>query len=147
MTLVRFNQKPAVSRFDNLFDEFFNNWPASWNMNRALADEGLARVNIHETEDGYHVELNVPGRNKEDFNIAVDNGMLSISYEKKEEKESDSYKTIRREFSFGSFKRSFYLDDTIQSDNIQAKYENGVLKLFLPKRIPQKESVKQINIQ
>ena len=73
--------------------------------------------------------------------------MLTISFEKKEEKENESYKTLRREFSFESFKRSFNLGEEINAENIQAKYENGVLKLYLPKKPVVKESAKQISIQ
>ena len=66
--------------------------------------------------------------------------------EKKEESKSDEYKTIRREFSYKSFKRSFAVDQKIDASNIQAKYENGVLKLLLPKKEESKDAVKQINI-
>ncbi|MES2329551.1 MAG: Hsp20/alpha crystallin family protein [Bacteroidota bacterium] len=78
--------------------------------------------------------MSAPGRNKEDFKINLDNGLLTISFEKKEEAENKEYKTIRKEFSFRSFKRSFNLDDKINTAGIQAKYENGVLKVYLPKK-------------
>lgn len=119
--------------FGNLFDELFNQFPATWGKD---AHSGVSNVpaNIHETKDGYHVELSAPGRNKEDFKINLDNGLLTISFEKKEETENTEYKTIRKEFSFRSFKRSFNLDDKINTGGIQAKYENGVLKLYLPKK-------------
>jgi len=119
--------------FGNLFDELFNQFPATWGKD---AHSGFSTIpaNIHETKDGYHVELSAPGRNKEDFKINLDNGLLTISFEKKEEAENKEYKTIRKEFSFRSFKRSFNLDDKINTGGIQAKYENGVLKLYLPKK-------------
>ena len=91
--------------------------------------------------------MNAPGRNKEDFKISVDQNVLTISFEKKEESENSNYKTIRREFAFESFKRSFNLGEEINDNNIQAKYENGVLILLLPKKPAVKESVKEINIQ
>ena len=108
---------------------------------------GFPPVNIHETAEAYHLELSAPGRNKEDFKLSLDNGQLTIGFEKKEETRTEEYKTIRKEFSFRSFKRTFNLDDRIDADGIQAKYENGVLKLYLPKKEQAKESTKQITIQ
>ena len=104
-------------------------------------------MNIHETKDAYHLELSAPGRNKEDFQLSIDKGQLTIAFEKKEETKTEDYKTVRKEFSFKSFKRTFNLDDRIDTNGIQAKYENGVLKLLLPKKAEQKENTKQISIQ
>jgi HSP20 family protein len=81
------------------------------------------------------------------FKINIENGLLSISYEKKLENVSEEVKSVRKEFSFESFKRSFSIDEKIQADNIQAKYENGVLKLYLPKKDEVKETPKEISIQ
>ncbi len=146
MTFVKTNY-PAKRTFDSLFNELFNNLPNSWEV----ANEGLTfaspKVNIHETNNAYHLEVLAAGRNKEDFKIDVDNGLLTISYEKKEEVNNEDYKTVRREFSFRSFKRSFNLDETIDTEKIEAKYENGVLKVLLPKKEVAKPAVKQINIQ
>jgi len=143
MTLVKVNnsQRP----FANLVDSFFNEFPA---FNEALSQESwnFPPANIHETTDAYHVELNAPGRNKEDFKISVEKGLLTISYEKKEETKSEDYKTVRREFSYRSFKRSFSVDQNVDANGIQAKYENGVLKLLLPKKAEAKENSRQINI-
>jgi HSP20 family protein len=141
MTLVKHH--PA--HFSNLFDEFFGNYPVNWGKDIQAAF-GNPKVNIHETADAYHVELNAPGRNKEDFKIDVENGLLTISFEKKTETENKEYKTIRKEFSYQSFKRSFNLDENINADAIQAKYENGVLKLLLPKKEEIKTAPKQITI-
>lgn len=129
MTLVKNN--PA--HFGNLFDELFNQFPATWGKDAQHAFASVP-VNIHETKEGYHVELNAPGRNKEDFKVNLENGLLTISYDKKEETENKDYKTIRKEFTYKSFKRSFSLDEKINVAGIQAKYENGVLKLYLPKK-------------
>jgi HSP20 family protein len=139
MTLVKTNYRP----FSNLFDELLNELPA-------FADKSglnFPPANIAETADAYHVELNVPGRNKEDFKVNVDNGLLTISYEKKEAVKNDEVKSLRREFSFQSFKRSFSLEDKVDATNIQAKYENGLLKVYLPKKADVKEAAKQIAIQ
>jgi HSP20 family protein len=146
MTLVKVNQHPVHKGFNNLFNELFNEFPGfpakEWN-NEGF---GSVAVNIHETPDAYHLELNAPGRSKEDFKLNIEKGLLTISFEKKEETKTEDYKTVRKEFSYNSFKRSFNLDDSINTDGIQAKYENGLLKLFLPKKEQVKETAKQINI-
>ena len=143
MTLVKVNNN-AHRNFSNFVDEFFQGLPAGLTRDESF---GFPPVNVHETADAYHLELAAPGRVKEDLKLTVDNGQLVISFEKKEETRSEDYKTIRKEFSFKSFKRSFNLDDRIDANGIQAKYENGVLKLLLPKKEQVKETTKQISVQ
>jgi HSP20 family protein len=142
MPHVNFNNNNSGQKiFSNLVDELFYEIPATlgreWNS-------AFPPVNIHETKDAYHLELSAPGRNKEDFSLNIENGLLTVSYEKKEEPKSEDYKTVRKEFSFKGFKRSFNLDERIDASAIQAKYENGVLKLYLPKKEQSKESAKTI---
>ena len=144
MTFVKVNN-PVQKSINQFFDEFLNEIPANWGRN--LQNSFNPPVNILETKEAYHMELNAPGRNKEDFKINIENGLLSISFEKKTENVSEEVKSVRKEFSFESFKRSFSIDEKIQADNIQAKYENGVLKLYLPKKDEVKETPKQISIQ
>ena len=138
MTLVKQNYRTV----NNLLDELFNIVPANWN-----AALNVPPVNIHETEDCYHIELQAPGLAKEDFNINVEKGLLTISYEKKSDNEEKAYKTHRREFSVSSFKRSFSLDEKVNADEIKAKYEAGLLQIFLSKKEEVKVSPKQIEIQ
>jgi HSP20 family protein len=144
MTLVKVNNTAGHKGYSNFVDEFFSGFPAGWSRESNFS---FPPVNINETNDAYHLELNAPGRNKEDFSLLVENGLLTIGYEKKEETKSEDYKTVRKEFSYKSFKRSFNLDDRIDANGVQAKYENGVLKLYLPKKEQAKESTKQIAIQ
>lgn len=144
MTLVKLNNGVNQKSFSNFVDEFFQEFPASWGRD---GNAGFPPVNINETKDAYHLELNAPGRSKEDFTLSVENGLLTVSFEKKEETKTEEYKSIRKEFSYKSFKRSFTLDDRIDAGAIQAKYENGVLKLFLPKKEQVKESTQQITVQ
>jgi HSP20 family protein len=141
-TLVKRNYRTI----DNLFDDIFSNLPASWGKELGLT---TPPVNIHENEEGFHLELVAPGLKKEDFKVNFDKGLLSISYEKKSENETENkdYKTHRREFNFTSFKRSFRVDDVINADAIQARYEDGVLKLYLPKKEEVKALPKEISIQ
>jgi HSP20 family protein len=142
MTLVKVNNRP----FGHFFGDFLNEFPT---VAKSFGQEGFQfpETNVHETPEAYHLELNVPGRSREDFKIQVDQGLLTISFEKKEETpSSDAYKTLRREFSFRSFKRSFTIDNTVDPAGIQAKYENGLLKLLLPKKEEVKQGARQINI-
>jgi len=145
MTTIKFNRQPLQKSFGSLLDEFFTDSPIKW-ANDWKA-HNLPPVNIHETEDALHLEMNAPGRNKEDFNISVEDNTLTISFEKKQENDASTHKTIRREFSLETFKRSFNIGEEINAENIQAKYEEGVLKLYLPKKPLVKEAAKQINIQ
>jgi len=142
MTLVKRNYR----NLDNLFDEFFNSLPAAANWGRE-SGWGTPAVNIHETNEAYHLELVAPGLSKEDFKINIEKGLLTIGYEKKSETENKDYKTHRKEFNVTSFKRSFNVDDNINVETIQAKYENGVLKLLLPKKEEVKVLPKEISIQ
>ena len=142
MTLVKVNNKP----FGNLFGDFLNEFPL---VTKSFGQDTLLfpETNIYETPDAYHLELNVPGRSKEDFKIQVDQGLLTVSYEKKEETPAaEDYKAIRREFSYRSFKRSFSIENSVDANGIQAKYENGLLKLLLPKKDEVKQGVRQINV-
>ena len=136
---------PASKSLNNVFGELFNSFPATWETE--VRTSSAAPVNINETENGFSLEFNVPGRNKEDFAINIDKGILTVSYQKKEQTDAKATKAIRKEFSFQSFKRSFTLDEKINADGIEAKYENGILKVFLPKKEEVKVTPKQISIQ
>ncbi|MFT3751212.1 MAG: Hsp20/alpha crystallin family protein [Agriterribacter sp.] len=146
MTLVKFNGTPVKKSYASLFDEILNDWSGFGN-DGSTGKWSSAPVNIHETKDAYHLELSAPGLKKEDIKLNVEDGLLTISYEKKESTTSEDYKTVRREFAYNSFKRSFTLSDKINAGDIQAKYEDGVLKVFVPKK-PEAQAVsKQIDIQ
>jgi HSP20 family protein len=138
MSLMKRSQNiPSFSRF--LDDDFFNR---DWGMSNFSDSGTLPAVNIKETKEDFEVEMAAPGMNKEDFKVELDGNMLTISSEKSEEHEEnkEDERFSRREFSYQSFQRSFSLPkDVVDVDNIEAHYENGVLKLTIPKR----EEVKQ----
>lgn len=90
-------------------------------------------ANITETSKEYKLELAAPGLERKDFNVEVDNRVLKISAEKEEEKKEKDGEYSRREYSFNSFSRSFTLPEDIKEGSIDAKYENGVLKVLIPK--------------
>lgn len=124
--------------FDN--DRFF---ASPW-----LTGRNTPAVNIKENEQNYEVELAAPGYDKNDFNISIDNGLLTVSAEKREEKEQKDDNYTRREFGFSSFSRSFNLPTNTNEESINAKYADGVLKLTIEKiKGSNGKSRKQISIK
>ncbi|MFZ1528183.1 MAG: Hsp20/alpha crystallin family protein [Ferruginibacter sp.] len=144
--LVRTNSNFSKT-LDGLMNEIFNELPST--LSKTVREDVLhfPPVNITEQEAGYVLELSAPGFEKPDFKVNLDGNMLTISTEKKEEKAEDTGKLIRREFSHKAFKRSFTIDEKIDAEKINARYENGILKLDLPKKEIAKPEAKQIAIQ
>lgn len=94
----------------------------------------MPAVNISEEADRYQVELSAPGLTKENIKVEVLDGNLVISAENKQESKTENKKYSRREFSYGTFRKSFILSDDVQEDNITANYENGILNITIPKK-------------
>lgn len=146
MTLIKRDAgyAPVLS---NLFDDFFTkdlfNWPSSSSTGTTIPS-----VNIFETDGEFHVQMAAPGMSKNDFKVELDNNTLTISSQKTiEESEGDDKKYQRKEFSFQSFMRTFHLPDSAAAEKINAKYEDGILKLLIPKREEAKRKpVKTIKI-
>jgi HSP20 family protein len=137
--IAKYNTFPALR---NMLDNFWNNDL----MNDELYKTGrmMPSVNVKETEKEYQIEVAAPGMKKQDFNIAVENGILTISADVKDEKEEKKDNYTRREFSYSSFTRSFTLPQDVDENNIQARYENGVLYLNIVKTKetkPQKRTI------
>lgn len=104
-------------------------------------------VNIRETEKEFFVELAAPGLSKKDFKVAIENGMLTISAEKKVEKEEKEKEFTRKEFSYSNFSRSFMLPENVNEDKIEAHYDDGILKLQVLKKVVEKtRPVKAIEV-
>jgi len=99
----------------------------------------LPKVNIKENPDAYIVEMAVPGLKKSDFQIELDNQVLSISTERKVEDEQKDGNYTRKEFGYSSFKRTFNLPESVNDEIINASYKDGILSVLLPK----KEEAKQ----
>jgi len=146
MTLVKVNN-PFSKSFDGMMKELFNEFPAA--INKTVREDVLnfPPVNIIEKTDRYQLSIAAPGFEKADFIIKLEANTLSISTEKKETLTEETDKLIRKEFGYKAFKRSFTIDEKIDTANIVAKYENGILTLELPKREIQKPDAKEINIQ
>ncbi|WP_339628058.1 Hsp20/alpha crystallin family protein [uncultured Maribacter sp.] len=94
----------------------------------------MPAVNIKENEENFELELFVPGRNKDELIIEIDNSVLTVSSEIKKEEEESNKNFTRREFTLSSFKRAFTLPETVATDKIEATYIDGVLKFNLPKK-------------
>ncbi|HLT32789.1 MAG TPA: Hsp20/alpha crystallin family protein [Aquaticitalea sp.] len=135
---------PSLSSWvDDLFESGLGTGFLS-NFNTGMT---LPAVNIKENKDEYFLEIAVPGMKKSDFNIDVDNKTLSISSERSEEHVDTEENYTRREFGYSSFKRTFALPETVESDNIKANYNDGILTVHLPKREEAKEKpAKRIDI-
>ncbi len=132
---------PTNNRF--FFDDFFGKDIFDFNSNSLV--KSTPAVNVKENEKEFTLEVAAPGLQKEHFNVAVEDGVLTISAETKSEKTEgdENSKFTRKEFSYSSFKRSFTLDEeSIDADNIIAKYENGILNIAIPKKVKIEEEKK-----
>lgn len=109
----------------------------------------IPAVNIKETEDSFSVEVAAPGKSKEDFNIELDNDVLTISSEDRKENETTEEKGrfTRKEFSYSTFKRAFSLPDSVDNTKISASYNNGVLEIALPKKEEAKVQEKILHLR
>jgi HSP20 family protein len=118
----------------SLFDDFFKPWN-EWFDRPALFERMMTvpAVNVKENPDNYTVSLAVPGLKKEDFKIDMDGNMLTISCEKEENEEEKDEKYTRKEYNYFSFSRSFTLPEDVKQDAIDARYEDGVLNIKLPR--------------
>jgi HSP20 family protein len=141
MSLVRFeNQTPSL--FSRFFDDNMFDWA---NRNFSDTNTTLPSVNIKENNEQFTVEVAAPGFEKTDFNIELNNNVLTISSEKKVEKETENDEHFtKQEFSYQSFSRSFTLPLTVERDKISAKYDNGILNIEIPKRDEAKPKPKKI---
>jgi HSP20 family molecular chaperone IbpA len=115
-------------------------------MDRQLYGKNAARemkTDVQEHEDHYEVDIDLPGFKKEDINLELQNGYLTVSATKGIDKETKG-KTIRQERYVGSMQRSFYVGDALTETDIAAKLENGVLRLNIPKKDAKKLPEKKV---
>ena len=138
MSLLVKTRATLPSLLSDLFDTG-RLFPSVFDLDSDMMDinGGSIRIpnsNIVENEKDFKIELAAPGLERKDFKVEVDNNILTISAEKEEEKKEDRKNYRRREFSYNSFSRSFTLPENSVPDRIDAKYENGILRLTLPKK-------------
>jgi HSP20 family protein len=132
MTLVKRTNGlfPSVPSF---FDDFFVKDLMGWSNANNAYGASLPAVNIRQDENNFEVEVAAPGLAKEDFKVEVENNVLTISSEKEIENEDRGY--TRREFGYGSFRRTFTLpENQVDVEKVKASYNNGILHILLPKR-------------
>lgn len=125
MNLVRWNNQ---ARFSNVFDQLFNEAPYYKADNYATSKPA---ANIKETEEGFKLELAIPGLEKKDVKINLENNVLSISSENVNQSE-ENYS--RKEFAYQTFSRSFSLPKSVNVEKIKADHKNGILNISLPKK-------------
>ena len=137
---------------EDLFDEMMNmdDFFGSCNPLYGKNVKNLMKTDVKENENGYEVDIDLPGFKKEDINAKLDNGYLTISATKglDKDEQDENGKYIRRERYTGSCSRSFYVGEDITEEDIRAKYEDGILKLAIPKKdAKQVETRKYIAIE
>lgn len=142
MSLIKRNGN-LFNSFPSMFnDDFFTRDLFNWGLsNNSSTDTTIPAVNIKETANSFEVEMAAPGMTKKDFRIELDSNVLTITSEKNmEQEQKDGERYSRKEFSYQSFQRTFTLPkEVVDDEKIEAKYENGVLYLVIPK----KEEAKQ----
>ena len=119
MNIIKRTNYPIM--FDEFFNDFFNVKPMS-----------VPPHNIMETENGFQIEFSVPGSNKKDFEIEVENDNIKIIKKKEDLDTTNNYS--RQEFNYSFFEKSFYLPESIDQSKISSKYDNGILRISLPKK-------------
>jgi len=142
MTLIKYNRpgRNLVGRqFSDIMDEFFN---------EAVATRGSSfkpDINISETDKKLSIDVEIPGMKKEDINIGIENGALTISGERKNRNEEEGRKFHRVETHYGTFELSFQLPDNVDEESIEATYTDGILQIDINKK--EEKVKKQIEIK
>jgi HSP20 family protein len=133
--------------FQNNLSRFFDD--SFWGFNAGDTDRAKVPINLRETDSAYEMELVAPGLRKEDFQLNVSGDMLTVSFEEKNENKKMNTEEgwIRQEYRKRSFSRSFHLKDAVDTNGINARYENGILYLTLPKNEKTKQLSKTIKVE
>lgn len=132
---------PSRDLFDDLFNGFFSP--------RVISNETVMRTDIYEKDGYYHLEIELPGYNKEDVDLEISEGYLTISakHEGSTEEKDAKGRLLRSERSFGTCSRSFYVGDNIKAEDISAKFESGMLEISVPSRETKRiETTRKIDI-
>ena len=132
---------------ESLFDDFFDDFakPARNLVRYNTPTTSIMKTDIKETKDGFELDIDLPGYKKEDVNAELKDGYLVVSAEtqsENDEKDGDG-KYIRKERYYGNCSRSFYVGEEVTHEDIKAKFEDGILKISVPKKEPKKPEVEQ----
>lgn len=140
MSIILRNNSPMRSIFEDFFnDDFFS-------LSNVKNTKWVPSVNVKEKDSEFQIEVATPGYKKDSFNIEIKDNYLTISSKNESTKEDKSDKYHRREFVSSSFERSFYLPEGVNTDDIKASYNDGILSISVPKNVKPKMS-KMIEIQ
>lgn len=137
MTLIKSNFP-----WNNLSDLFDDNWLKTKFAN----GDWSPAINVVDNEGNYEIEVAAPGIKKDDFKVSVEKGLLTISGKTESEQEEKKKNYTRKEFSSRSFSRSFTLPENVNDEDVNAKYDNGILKLTLTKKVKEAPKKKEISI-
>ena len=137
---------------ENLFDDFFDDFARPYKVTTGYTQPAnIMKTDVKETEGSFELDIDMPGYKKEDVKAELKDGYLTISAtsDSKKEEKNDKGQYIRRERYTGSCSRSFYVGDAVTEEDIKAKFENGTLKMLVPKKEEQKavENKKYIAIE
>lgn len=144
MTLLKWQHD---NKMTPSFNSFFNDWFNDSYLDKVALGTSIPAVNIQDNEKDFTVTIAAPGLKKEDFKIALNHNVLTISSEQKSEIENkEDGKFTRKEYNYSSFSRSFTIPDSVENEGISAQYENGELKISLPKKEKAIKVVKEIAI-
>jgi HSP20 family protein len=137
---------------DNVFDDFMDGFDDMMNFSPLYGKRGrnLMKTDVRDVNDHYELDIDLPGFKKDEIHAELENGYLTISAQKgvdKDEKDKEGH-YIRRERSYGTCSRTFYVGDNVTEQDVKAKYENGILQLSIPKKdVPKVEQKKMIAIE
>lgn len=145
-----FNRDEFLTPFSSLFDEFFNSSFPSLSLGDDFFRKGTyPKVDVIDEKDKIIIEAEVPGLSKDQVSVEIDNGVLRIKGEKQESQDKETRKFVHKELKRSSFCRSFVIGDNINKDELNAKFDNGILTVTLPKIVADKklEQIKKIEIK
>jgi HSP20 family protein len=125
---------------DSIFDQFFGR-----GEDEDTSAVWAPRTDLSETDDAFRIRLDVPGMEKDDITINLQNNTLTVSGERSSERKEEGEEYVRVERAFGNFHRTFTLPDAVDPENVEAAYDNGVLTIHVPKT--EKSTRRQIEIQ
>lgn len=134
-SLVRFSPTQEMRRMQHEIDRLFDTLLPTRNGDETNGEAAVwsPRVDLAETDDAYHIQVDLPGVDRSDVSVSYEDGLLTVSGERKVEQRDQGRSFVRLERAFGHFYRSFRLPSTVQDDKITASYKNGVLEIHVPK--------------
>lgn len=141
----RKNRYGNMTPYDYFLKPFFSLFDDD-SSNEVTSESGLMRTDITEKDDGYDFDIEIPGVDKNLVKVGLDNGYLTVSYKTKAEEKEGSGKKIHVERKTGYYRRDYFVGYNVKKEDIKAKMDNGVLKIFVPKNVKKDDPNKYINI-